>query len=108
VDADAMRALIEGYLAGYNNLDAGGVKAVWPAVDRKALGRAFDQLRTQHLTFSRCEVRAAGGDGHGFCVGRATWRPRVGGGERSERRVWRFTFEQRDGAWTIDGVDIER
>jgi len=103
-----MRGLIEGYMAGYNNLDARGVRSVWPAVDHRALARAFDQLRSQRLSFSRCEVRASGDEGQGFCVGRATWRPRVGGGERTERRVWRFAFEQQDGRWTIDKVGIER
>lgn len=103
-----MRGLIEGYLAGYNNLDAGGVRSVWPAVDHRALARAFGQLASQRLVFSRCEVRGENDEGHGFCIGRATWRPRVGGGERNERRVWRFDFEQRNGRWAIDGVDIER
>jgi hypothetical protein len=107
-DLAAMRGLIEGYLAGYNNLDAGGVHAVWPAVDRRALARAFGQLANQRLVFSRCEVRGAGDSGNGFCLGRATWRPRVGGGERTERRVWRFDFTQHEGRWAIDAVDIER
>jgi hypothetical protein len=107
-DADAMRGLIEGYLAGYNNLDAGGVRAVWPAVDQRALARAFGQLRSQHLSFSRCEVRTTGGAGHGFCTGHAAWRPRVGGGERIEQRVWRFDFAQRDDDWIIQKVNVER
>jgi hypothetical protein len=103
-----MRALIEGYLAGYNNLDAGGVRSVWPAVDQRALARAFGQLRSQRLSFSRCEVRATGGAGHGFCTGHAAWRPRVGGGERIEQRIWRFDFAQRDDDWIIQKVNVER
>jgi hypothetical protein len=44
-DASAMRGLIEGYLVGYNGLDAGGVQAVWPAVDRRALAPRVLTLR---------------------------------------------------------------
>ena len=95
-------------MAGYNNLDAGGVRSVWPGVDHRALARAFSQLRSQRLAFSRCEVRASGDAGHGFCTGRATWRPRVGGGERTEHRIWRFDFEQRAGQWSIEKVGVER
>jgi len=103
-----LRGLIEGYLAGYNNLDAGGVRSVWPGVDYRGLARAFGQLRSQHLSFARCEVRASGDVGHGFCTGHASWRPRVGGGERIEQRIWRFDFGQQGDRWSIERVAVER
>jgi hypothetical protein len=78
-------------------------------VDVRGLRRAFDQLSTQNITFSRCEVNASGETAQAVCTGRATWVPKVGDrSPKSEPRTWRFALGRDAGAWVIDGVQVQR
>ena len=86
----------------YERRDARLVKAVWPSVDERALARAFDGLRSQSVTFDRCQVNVSGAAGEVECRGVTTYVPRVGGQyPRTESRQWRFRVQQSGDGWLI-------
>ncbi len=104
-----MRDVLDGYADAFSTLNADATQRVWPGVDVRGLRRAFDQLSTQNITFNRCEVNAAGETAQAVCTGRATWVPKVGDrSPKSEPRTWRFALGRDDGAWVIDGVQVQR
>lgn len=109
VDTSAVRGVLDGYADAFSSLNADATQRVWPGVDVRGLRRAFDQLSTQNITFSRCEVNASGETAQAVCTGRATWVPKVGDrSPKSEPRTWRFALGRDDGAWVIDGVQVQR
>lgn len=109
VDTSAVRGVLDGYADAFSSLNADATQRVWPGVDVRGLRRAFDQLSTQNITFSRCEVNASGETAQAVCTGHATWVPKVGDrSPKSEPRTWRFALGRDDGAWVIDGVQVQR
>jgi hypothetical protein len=109
VDTSAVRGVLDGYADAFSSLNADATQRVWPGVDVRGLRRAFDQLSTQNITFSRCEVNASGETAQAVCTGRATWVPKVGDrSPKSEPRTWRFALGRDAGAWVIDGVQVQR
>jgi hypothetical protein len=109
VETSAVRDVLDGYADAFSTLNADATQRVWPGVDVRGLRRAFDQLSTQNITFNRCEVNAAGETAQAVCTGRATWVPKVGDrSPKSEPRTWRFALGRDDGAWVIDGVQVQR
>lgn len=93
--------------AAYESLDADAAARVWPAVDRRALARAFQSLRSQEITFTGCrmaiETIAASVD----CDGWTTFVPRIGSRDpRTEQRRWNFQLRKRGGTWTITEARI--
>ena len=109
VAADAVegvRRALDEYARAYSARDALAARQVWPAVDARALARAFEQLSEQEVTFTRCEIRPDGGDrAQAACTGRATWVPKVGDRTpRAEARTWRFALTREGDDWVIDQV----
>lgn len=107
--ASVQRAL-QRYRAAYDQLDAGSVQAVWPAVNRRALARAFEALSAQAITFDRCDVKLqARITATAVCRGSVMYVPKVGNHDpRIESRVWNFSLRQADTDWTIDTARVER
>jgi hypothetical protein len=106
VDArSAVRAALARYEAAYTSLNASAARAVWPAVDERALARAFDGLSSQRVELDRCDVTVTGSTAHALCSGSAEWTPKVGGGQRRQNRRWAFELANASGAWQIVRAD---
>jgi hypothetical protein len=100
-----MAAALKRLQLGYARRDATLVKQVWPSVDERALARAFEGLRSQNVTFDRCETRVTAPTGEMQCHGVTTYVPRFGAqAARSESRQWRFRMEKNGENWVIDSV----
>ena len=96
--ADALQHLQR----AYEQRDATLVKAVWPTVNERALARAFDGLRSQSVTFDRCQLNVSGAAGEVECRGVTTYVPRVGGQyQRTESRQWKFRVQKGGESWVI-------
>ena len=105
-DEQRIRAVLRSYQAAFEQFDPGAVQAVWPSVDTKALGRAFDGLSSQSIVFDRCDVSVAAATARAACHGGVEYVKRVGGGgTQSARRQWTFDLQKAaDGAWRIQSL----
>jgi hypothetical protein len=74
---------------------------VWPSIDQRALSRAFDSLTTQTVSLQNCTIDIMGATARASCSGRASWTPKIGGGEQSATRKWTFNLNEADGEWHI-------
>lgn len=97
----AIRSTLGRYEAAYSELDVAGVRAVWPALDQRALARAFDSLASQRVSLQNCNVDVDGGTARANCSGTAAWTPKVGGGLHTSARRWVFDLTHSDGSWHI-------
>jgi hypothetical protein len=96
------------YRSAYNALNAGAAKAVWPSVDVKALGRAFDRLESQEVDFAGCQISVTGVRATAACNGNARFVPKVGNKTpRREPRTWTFEMRKANQQWTIDKVNVQ-
>jgi hypothetical protein len=97
------------YELAYRRLDAGGAKAVWPALDERTLARSFDGLSWQEVRFDRCVIHLSSPDAEAVCAGVAAYAHKAGNRQpRSERRRWTFQLRKADGAWTIVRADARQ
>ena len=93
------------YRRAFASLDADAAKAVWPGVDARVLGRAFDQLHEQQLEFQTCEIVVNAARATAACGGRARYVPKVGSRPvRDERREWTFNLRKVNDDWLIESV----
>jgi hypothetical protein len=111
--AQEQRAEIEDvlrrYELAYRNLDAGGAKAVWPALDERTLAQSFDGLTWQEVRFDRCIIHVSSPEAEAVCAGIATYVPKAGNRQpRSERRRWTLQLRKTEGAWTIARADARQ
>jgi len=103
----AVRRLLAGYQAAYENRDAQLAKALWPAVDERALARAFEGLEAQTVTFDRCDLTVSDMRAVASCRGTATYTTRIGRrSSHTENRLWTFRLEKSAEQWLIDAVEI--
>jgi hypothetical protein len=105
-DEQRIRAVLRSYQAAFEQFDPNAVQAVWPSVDTKALGRAFDSLSSQSIVFDRCDVSVAAATARAACHGGVEYVKRVGGGgTQSARRQWTFDLQKSaDGTWRIQSL----
>jgi hypothetical protein len=104
-EARAIRLVLGRYQAAFNDLNASVAKSVWPSLDEKKLGRAFDQLERQEVTFDGCEINVSGLQAVASCRGRTRYVPKVGSrAQRVERRTWAFKLQNTSSGWTIASV----
>lgn len=101
----AVRSALARYEAAFSGLDVAAARAVWPAVDGRALSRAFDGLASQRIALGRCDVSVTGASARATCAGSAEWTPKVGGGQRRQNRRWSFDLANAGGAWQIVRAD---
>ncbi len=100
---------LQRYRSAYEGLDPRSAQSVWPAVDERALARAFDDLASQALTFDACDVQVRGTTASAVCRGRMQYVTKVGSREpRVESRVWNFTLRKIGEAWQIATARAER
>jgi hypothetical protein len=104
----AVRRALQAYRSAYETLDAGAAAAVYPSVDERALGRAFDGLRSQKLEFERCDVTTLEGDrAQATCVGRLAFVPKVGSqAPKVESRRWTFALQRQGEGWRIQRAQV--
>jgi hypothetical protein len=95
------------YQEAFSALDANAAQQVWPAVDVRALDRAFNQLDEQTFDLRSCDVDVLGERAEAVCTGTASYTPKVGNkAMRVEARRWRFALRRDGGEWLIQGVDV--
>ena len=82
------------------------VEAVWPTVNSKALGNAFNQLQAQKFDFDECRIDVNGPQANAVCGGTAKFVPTVGSKNiRAEPRRWTFHLVRVGGAWIMERVE---
>jgi hypothetical protein len=106
LETRAIATLLNRYEQAFSALDANAAQAVWPSVDVKALGRAFDQLDEQTFALEGCDINVAGARAEAECAGNARYIRKVGNrAPRVEPRHWHFRLRQLNDQWVIDAVD---
>jgi hypothetical protein len=89
-----------------NSLNARAAKILWPSVDERALGRAFEQLKRQDVVFDACETTITRLAAVSSCHGHASYVPRVGSEtKRIEAARWNFKLRKGGDGWLIEGVE---
>jgi hypothetical protein len=107
-EESAVRGVLNRYRSAYNDLNAAAAKAVWPSVDVKALGRAFDRLESQEFDFAGCQIAVTGSRATAACNGNARFVPKVGNkAGRREPRHWTFEMRKANQQWMIDKVSVQ-
>jgi hypothetical protein len=100
-------ATLRRYAMAYQQLDASAARKVWPAVDERALAKAFQALESQQVSFDQCRVSVAGQRARADCAGRVTYVPKVGNKDaRTIARRWDFALQKRSDAWHITDATI--
>jgi len=105
-DESGIRSALSRYEAAYNSLDAKAATSVWPGVDQRALGRAFDGLLSQRVSLGLCDITVIGDIGGATCAGKARWEPKVGGGLQTADRYWNFHLRRTGDGWKIQEIRV--
>jgi hypothetical protein len=104
-ETGAIQTVLSQYRTAFRELDAGAARAIWPSVDTKALGKAFESLERQDLTFNSCQIAVREVRAVASCDGTARYVPRIGNRDpHDERRSWEFKLRKVDDVWLIDTV----
>jgi hypothetical protein len=104
-ETGAIQTVLSQYRTAFRDLDAGAARAIWPSVDAKALGKAFESLERQDLTFNSCQIAVRDVRAVASCDGTARYVPRIGNRDpHDERRSWEFKLRKVDDVWLIDTV----
>ena len=104
-ETGAIQTVLSQYRTAFRDLDAGAARAIWPSVDAKALGKAFDSLERQDLVFNSCQIAVRDVRAVASCAGTARYVPRIGNRDlHDERRSWEFKLRKVDDVWLIDTV----
>lgn len=108
-DESSVADVLRRYAQAYGELDARAAREVWPSVDARALARAFDNLRSQNLSFEECQIDILGTTANATCRGLASYVGRVGGGEKhTEPRAWQFELVRDRDGWKIKHAEAHR
>jgi hypothetical protein len=106
-DTAAIQGVLARYRRTFDSLSVDDVAAFWPSVNVRSLGRAFDQLASQRLTFEGCTIDLRGVQADATCRGRVQFVPKVGSKTpRVENRQWTFLLLRSGAGWTITRVDV--
>jgi hypothetical protein len=107
-ESAAVRTVLDRYAAAYTALDAAAAARIWPAVNRAALGRAFEDLVSQRISLGSCRLDVRGATARAECAGSATWTPRVGDeSPQTEDRRWTFELARAGSAWQIVSARVQ-
>ena len=83
--------------------------AVWPSVDRRALSRAFDTLKSQGLDFQSCVINVADARATANCRGTLQFVRKVGNSEPlTADQQWVFKMRRFGAEWKIDEVSASQ
>lgn len=103
-----VRSALARYAKAYTDLDVDAAERVWPSVNRSALERAFGSLDSQRVSLGDCRIQVDVATAHASCSGTATWRPKVGGRERTDARRWDFDLvEKSNNGWQITNARVQ-
>lgn len=104
-ETGAIQTVLSQYRTAFRDLDAVAARAIWPSVDAKALGKAFEGLERQDLIFNSCQIAVRDVRAVASCDGTARYVPRIGNRDlHDERRSWEFKLRKLDEVWLIDTV----
>ena len=111
-DETRVTQVLARYQHAYETLDARAAAALWPSVDVAALTRAFSGLKSQALTFDRCDVAidADGSRATVACAGSTTVVRQVGRATPVTQSLnWMFDLRRGgDSAFVIENVRTTR
>jgi hypothetical protein len=101
----AVRRALHSYETAYEALDVPAAAAVWPSVDRRALARAFDTLKSQGLDFKSCAITVTDGSATARCRGTLQIVRKVGNSmPLTAEQEWVFKMRRLGADWKIDDV----
>jgi len=107
-EASILQVLHE-YETAVGRKDPLAAKAVWPALDDRALARAFNDLQSHSLALEDCGVTVANSNAaaRARCQGVATSLPKVGRRKPiSASHEWTFNLSKAGGDWQIESAAI--
>ncbi len=104
-DTRAIQRVLNRYRDAFSILDTRLAKAVWPAVDAKALGMVFDRLKEQNVEFDSCRIAVIDSRADASCRGSVQYTPVGSRQARAEPRQWQFALRKVDRNWLIHEVN---
>jgi hypothetical protein len=106
-EESGIRAALGKYRDAYERLDAAAAKRVWPAVDERALSKAFANLESQSLTFDDCRTSVNAASAVASCRGTVTYIGRLGSrNSQTQNREWTFRLQKEGDAWAVQNVQV--
>jgi len=101
-EVPAILSVLDRYRLAVGSLNAGSVRAVWPAADTRALTREFSEIKRQTLAFDDCRIEVQGVHAQAVCGGRVSLVTRnAQPAPQIQSRRWVFSLVQEKDAWTI-------
>jgi hypothetical protein len=101
-ESTALAEVLGRYEQAFDRLDAAAANAVWPAVDFRALARAFGRLQHQDLNFGDCTFAVSANDAAARCSGILRYARRIGDtSTKTEHHVWTIQFSRTGESWQI-------
>ena len=108
-EENAVRRTLLSYEEAYQGLNVAATAAVWPSVDRRALSRAFDTLKSQGLDFQSCAISVADSRATANCRGTLQFVRKVGNSEPLiADQQWVFKMRRLGADWKIDEVSASQ
>jgi hypothetical protein len=108
-DEESILLVLHEYETAVGRKDPAAAKAVWPALDDRALARAFNDLQSHSLALEDCGVTVANSHAaaRARCQGVATYLPKVGRRKPiSASHEWTFNLSKSGGDWQIESAAI--
>ncbi len=108
-EEESILQVLHEYETAVGRKDPVAAKAVWPALDDRALARAFNDLQSQSIAFEDCGVTVANSNAaaRARCQGVATYLPKVGRRKPiSASHEWTFNLSKTGGDWQIESAAI--
>jgi len=104
-----VRRVIDQYASAYGQLNAAGVRSVWPSVDERALTKAFADLSAQSVSFDDCDISVIGVAARASCRGPASYVRKYGNQEpHKERHTVRFELKREGDVWKIQKAETRK
>ena len=101
---EVVLAVLREYTRALERFDVGATKAIYPSVDDRRLRQSFEDVETARYEFGKCGVSfSPAGDGaNAWCIGKSTFRPKIGSRViKYSDQAWQFTLARDGGAWQI-------
>lgn len=105
IDEQAVRISVNRYAGALQQMDVRAAAEVYPAVDQRALRRAFSTLASQGVVFKQCRVNVSEPNAIARCSGTVQFVPKFGAQtERVVHQVWQFDLHKQASGWKIEAV----
>jgi hypothetical protein len=108
-EEESILLVLHEYESAVGRKDPVAAKAVWPALDDRALARAFNDLQSHSLALEDCGVTVATSNAaaRARCQGVATYLPKVGRRKPiNASHEWTFNLSKTGGDWQIESAAI--